>query len=59
MDDKPKYGPEYWRGIEDAERGAAPDYSQMRTQDLLDYLAGYKDGRAQRAKEHKEQRDDL
>ena len=39
----------YYRGRDDAEMGAAPDYSQATLEQLNDYRDGYRDGLAEKA----------
>ena len=41
----------YYRGRDDAEMGAAPDYSQATTEQLNDYRDGYRRGLAERGTE--------
>ena len=39
------YSDEYARGYDDATQGAAPDYGQATTEDLMHYIAGRRAGR--------------
>jgi len=51
-----KYSDEWNRGQEDGYRGAAPDYGQATTQLMMDYIAGYKQGKRDRAKDKENKR---
>jgi hypothetical protein len=46
-----KHGDEYYRGYEDAQRGAAPDYSQASNEQFMDYCDGYHAGLRDRARQ--------
>jgi len=50
-----KYSDEYNRGYDDALIGCPPDYGQATTARMMEYVAGYKQGQRDRAKDKEAQ----
>jgi len=51
-----KYSDEYNRGYDDATIGCPRDYGQPTTALMMDYIAGYKQGKRDRAKDKENER---